>query len=164
MRGLFLFAVGTLSGLALHGAIAQSRTPDILGVNHVGINVPNLAEAATYYTEVMGFPEAFRLLNDEGELDMVYVQVSQNTFVELRPANETRPAGITHFGLHVDNLERLHTTLSERGADIQDVRVSGAGTFAILSNVVDPYGNRMELTELPPESLHRQAMDRWQQP
>jgi hypothetical protein len=61
-------------------------------------------------------------------------------------------------------MERLHAILSERGADIEDIRVSGAGTFAILSNVVDPYGNRMELTELPPESLHRQAMDRWQQP
>ena len=164
MRGLFLFAVGTLTGLALHGAIAQSRTPEIVGVNHVGINVPDIAEALTFYTEVMGFPEAFRLLDDEGELNLVYVQVSQNTFVELRPANETRPAGITHFGLHVNDMERLHATLSERGADIQDVRVSGAGTFAILSNVTDPYGNRMELTELPPESLHRQAMDRWQQP
>jgi hypothetical protein len=41
------------------------------------------------------------------------------------------------------------------------VRASGAGTFAIISNVMDPYGNRMELLELPPESLHRQAMERW---
>ena len=29
------------------------------------------------------------------------------------------------------------------------------------ANVTDPNGNRMELNELPPESLHRQAMQRW---
>ena len=161
MRGLFLFVVGTLTGLAVHGAIAQSHTPDIVAVNHVGINVPDLAAAADYYTNVLGFPEAFRLDNDEGELDMFYVQVGRDTFVELRPANEGRPAGITHFGVHVNNIENLVATLRERGAEVQDVRASGSGTYAVLSNVIDPYGNRMELTELPPESLHRQAMERW---
>lgn len=161
MRGFFLFVAGTLAGLAVHGAIAQSHTPDIVAVNHVGINVPDLAAAAEYYTDVLGFPEAFRLDNAQGELDMVYVQVSQNTFVELRPANADRPAGITHFGVHVNNIENLVATLRARGAEVEDVRASGSGTYAILSNVVDPYGNRMELTELPPESLHRQAMERW---
>jgi catechol 2,3-dioxygenase-like lactoylglutathione lyase family enzyme len=161
MRGFFLFVAGTLTGLAVHGAIAQSQTPDIVAVNHVGINVPDLAAAAEYYTDVLGFPEAFRLDNAQGELDMVYVQVSQNTFVELRPANAERPAGITHFGVHVNNIENLVATLRARGAEVEDVRASGSGTYAILSNVVDPYGNRMELTELPPESLHRQAMERW---
>lgn len=161
MRASLLFLVGLLTGLAVHGAIAQSRTPDILAVNHVGINVPDLAAAAEYYTDVLGFPEAFRLNNDEGELDMVYVQVSQNTFVELRPANAERPAGITHFGVHANNLEDLVATLRGRGAEVEDVRASGSGTYAILSNEVDPWGNRMELLELPPESLHRQAMERW---
>jgi len=34
-------------------------------------------------------------------------------------------------------------------------------TKAILSNITDPNGVRMELAELPPESLHQQAMERW---
>jgi catechol 2,3-dioxygenase-like lactoylglutathione lyase family enzyme len=161
MRGLLIFIVGTLTGLAIQGAIAQSRTPDILAVNHVGINVPDLAAAADYYTSVLGFPEAFRLNNDAGELDMVYVQVSRDTFVELRPANANRPAGITHFGVHVNDAERVVAALRERGAEVEEVRASGSGTFAILSNEVDPFGNRMEILELPPESLHRQAMERW---
>jgi hypothetical protein len=46
-----------------------------------------------------------------------------------------------------------------RGAKTEDINVSG--TKAILSNISDPYGNRMEISELPPESLHRQAMNRW---
>jgi hypothetical protein len=47
----------------------------------------------------------------------------------------------------------------QRGANVGEITVSG--TKAILSNVVDPNGVRMELAELPPESLHRQAMQRW---
>jgi len=47
----------------------------------------------------------------------------------------------------------------ERGANVSETRVNG--TKAILSNVTDANGVRMELLELPPESLHRQAMERW---
>ena len=46
-----------------------------------------------------------------------------------------------------------------RGAAVGDTVVSG--TKAILSNIIDPNGVRTELAELPPESLHRQAMERW---
>jgi hypothetical protein len=47
-----------------------------------------------------------------------------------------------------------------RGADVKDTTLS-SGTKAILSNVIDPNGVRMELLELPRESLHMQAMERW---
>jgi len=161
MRGFCLFVAGTLAGLAIHAAIAQTQNQGIVGINHVGINVPDVGEAVEYYTEVMGFPEAFRIVDEAGQLSLVYVQVSQNTFVELRPANAQRPAGITHFGLHVEDMDAVTAMLRARGANVGEIRVSGTGTMAILSNITDPYGNRMELTELPPESLHRQAMERW---
>ena len=47
----------------------------------------------------------------------------------------------------------------ERGAKVDPIRVSP--TKAILSNITDPNGIRIELAELPPESSHRQAMERW---
>ncbi len=159
MRGLSLFIGGIAVGLAVQMAIAQSQNHDIVGVNHVGIAVPDMDAAVTYYTETMGFPEAFRITNDAGQIALVYVQVSQNTFVELQPANENRPAGLNHFGVHVDNMGGVIDMFRQRGADVQDSRVSS--THAILSNVIDPNGIRMELTELPAASLHRQAMERW---
>jgi hypothetical protein len=107
----------------------------------------------------MGFPEAFRLTNASGQVQLVYVQISQNTFLELQPATAQRPPGITHFGVHVDNMAAATAMFKQRGAAVGDIVVSG--TKAILSNIVDPNGIRMELAELPPESLHRQAMERW---
>lgn len=158
MRGLFLFVAGILVGLAVTAAIAQSPNRGIVGMNHVGITVPDLDKAVAYYTKTMGFPEAFRNLDDKGQPTLVYVQISRNTFVELQPANG-RPPGITHFGVVVDKMDQATAMFKQRGANVAEIRVSG--TKAILSNVTDPNGIRMELLELPPESLHRQAMDRW---
>ncbi len=159
MRGLYLFIGGILVGLAVQMAVAQSQNRDIVRLNHVGISVENLDEAIDYYTETLGFPEAFRVVNDAGQIALVYVQVSRNTFVELQPANAQRPPGISHFGVHVDDMAAATEMFKQRGADVSEIRASS--TNAILSNVVDLNGIRMELAELPPESLHRQAMERW---
>lgn len=159
MRGLYLFIGGVLVGLAVQMATAQNQNRDIVGVNHVGISVENLDEAIIYYTETLGFPEAFRVVNDEGQIALVYVQVSQNTFVELQPANPQRPPGINHFGVHVENMAAVTEMFKARGAEVTEIRLSS--TNAVLSNVIDLNGIRMELAELPPESLHRQAMERW---
>ncbi len=160
MRGLYLFVAGILVGLAVQMAIAQNHNRGIVGLNHVAISVPNLHEAVTYYTETMGFPEAFRIVDETGQPALVYVQVSGNTFVELQPANAQRPPGINHFGLHVEDMAAATATFKQRGANVAETRVSS--TNAILSNISDPNGIRIELLELPPESLHVQAMERWQ--
>ena len=159
MRGMVLFVAGVLVGLAVQVAIAQNPNRGIVGLNHVGISVPNLDQAVAYYTKTMGFPEAFRNLDEKGQPTLVYVQISRGTFLELQPANAQRPPGINHFGVHVENMGAATAMFKQRGANVAATRVSG--TKAILSNIDDANGVRMELLELPPESLHRQAMERW---
>src|SRR5262245_16016422 len=163
MRGLALFVAGALAGIAITAAVAQnsSSSPNrgVVGLNHVGIIVPDLDKAVQFYTKTMGFPEAFRFVDpNTKQVQLVYVQISQNTFVELQPANG-RPLGVSHFGLHVENMKNATAMFQARGGKTEEIRLSG--TKAILSNISDPFGNRMELSELPPESLHRQAMNRW---
>jgi len=163
MRGLALFVAGTLVGAAVVSAVAQSSlSPNkgIVGINHVALAVPDVEKAVEHYTKTMGFPEAFRVKNPNGTVQLVYVQVSKNTFIEIQSANAERPAGIYHFGVHVDNIAAATQMWKARGANVQDIRPS-SGTKAILSNVIDPNGVRMELLELPPESLHAQATERW---
>ena len=163
MRGFALFVAGALvGGLAVHAAIAQNQSSSpnrgIVGLNHVAISVPDIDKAVDYYTKTMGFPEAFRQTNAQGQVQLVYVQISQNTFIELQPANG-RPLGVSHFGLVVDNMKDAVAMFKSRGAEVGDINLSG--TKAILSNITAPNGIRMELAELPPESLHKQAMQRW---
>ena len=161
MRNFVLFVMGIAVGLAVEAAVAQNTSPNkgIVGMNHVCLVVPNLDEAVKYYTKTMGFPEAFRSVDDKGNVTLVYVQISKNTFIELQPANAQRPAGMNHFGLHVENMASAISMFKQRGANVTESRVSP--TKAILSNLTDLNGVRIELAELTPESSHRQAMERW---
>lgn len=158
MRACMLFVTGLLVGLGLHTVAAQGPNHGIVGMNHVGIGVPNLDEAVTYYTKTLGFPEAFRVNDEKGQARLVYVQISRNTFVELQPA-PGRPAAISHFGVHVENLANAVAMFKQRGANVAETRTSD--TKAILNNITDPNGIRIELAELPPQSMHHQAMERW---
>jgi len=159
MRSALVFITGIAVGLWIQAATAQTQNRGVVGLNHVALSVPNLDEAVMYYTKTMGFPEAFRSRDEKGQTVLVYVQISKSTFVELQPANPQRPPGINHFGLHVENMGAATAMFKQRGANVSEPRVSA--TKAILSNITDPNGVRIELAELPPESSHRQAMERW---
>jgi catechol 2,3-dioxygenase-like lactoylglutathione lyase family enzyme len=159
MRGAMLFAAGLFVGVSVHVGMAQSARGGVVMMNHVGINVPNIAEAVTYYTQKMGYREAFRVNDDKGEPRLVYMQISKNTFLELNPANAQRPAGFTHYGLHVENAAEAVARFRKSGVTVSETNTSD--TKAILANITDPYMGRIELAELTPDSLHYKAIQGW---
>ena len=159
MRGAMLFVVGLFTGLAVHVAIAQNANRGVVMMNHVGINVPNVEEAVKYYTDKMGYREAFRVNDDKGQVRLVYMQISKNTFLELNPANAQRPAGFTHYGLQVENAAEAVARFRKSGVMVSDTNTSD--TKAILANITDPYMGRIELAELTPDSLHQKAVQGW---
>jgi catechol 2,3-dioxygenase-like lactoylglutathione lyase family enzyme len=157
MRACVVLLAGIVIGAAVQSAVAQNA--GLVGLNHVAISVSDLDAAVSYYTKTMGFPEAFRNVDEKGQPTLVYVQISRNTFIELQPANAQRPPGLNHLGIHVENMAAATAMFKQRGANVSETRVSP--TKAILANITDPNGIRIELAELPAESLHRQAMERW---
>ena len=160
MRGGMLFVAGLLAGLMVHTAMAQSANSGVVMMNHVGINVPNIPEAITYYTQKMGYREAFRVNDDKGQPRLVYMQISKNTFLELNQATAQRAPGFTHYGLHVENAAAAVEMFKQRGVTVTQTNVS-AGTKSILTNITDPYMGRIELVEITPESLHQKAIQGW---
>jgi len=160
MRSTMLFVAGLMVGLAVQVGVAQSGNKGVVMMNHVGINVANIPEAVTYYTQKMGYKEAFRVTDDKGQPTLVYMQISKNTFLELNLANAQRAPGFTHYGLHVDNAAAAVKMFKDRGVTVTDTNVS-AGTKAILANITDPYMGRIELVEITPESSHKKAIDAW---
>jgi catechol 2,3-dioxygenase-like lactoylglutathione lyase family enzyme len=159
MRAAILFAAGIFAGLLLRVGTAQNTNSGVVMMNHVCINVPNIEEAVTYYTQKMGFREAFRVNDDKGQPRLVYMQISKNTFLELQPASAQRPAGFNHYGLVVENAAAAVARFRSSGLTVTDPTRSD--TKAILANITDPYMGRIELTELPPESLHYKAIQSW---
>lgn len=155
MRGAMLFVVGLLTGLAVHVALAQS-SGGVVMMNHVAVSVPNIEEAVAYYTKKMGYREAFRVNDDKGQPRIVYLHISRNTFLELNPVTPQRPAGFNHYGLHVENVADAVARFKNAGVTVSGTNTSD--TKAILANITDPYMGRIELAELPPESLHQKAI------
>ena len=119
MRGLMLFVAGLLCGLAVQATMAQSDGAGATGVvlNHVGLAVPSIPDAAAFYTQKMGFKEAFRNSDAQGNPTAIYLQISKTTFIELQQANAQRPAGINHFGLEAPNIKNDGRDVQAAGRD-----------------------------------------------
>src|SRR5437879_11368705 len=120
MRGLALFVAGTLVGVAAT-SMAQNQGPNrgVVGINHVALAVPDIEKAVEHYTKVMGFPEAFGVRTPQGDVQLVYIKVSKDTFIELQTINAQRPAGVYHFGVVVEDMAKAKAMWKASGADLR---------------------------------------------
>ena len=160
MRASAMFLLGLCLGLAVATGFAQgTRLAGMNGVNHVGISVERFDEALAFYTQKMGFREAFIVRDEKGEPTLAYVQASRNTFIELLPAGPNRRPGLDHVGLHVEDIRATIASLKQRGVTVEEPRTGR--TKSVIANATDPGGVRIELSELGPDSLQRKAIDRW---
>ena len=162
-RNLYIFTafvagivVGTL-GMAV--AAQGNRIEGNMGVNHVGITVERLDEAIATYDRMFGFGEAAVIRDDKGQPTLAFIQVSRNTFIELSPATATNRPGLSHFGLEVGDIKTATAALQQRGVKIDAPRVGR--TISFITSTTDPFGVRMELSQIGPESMLGKAIAGW---
>ena len=139
MRGMLLFAAGLVAGILIMqpGRAQPDRIPGIR-LNHVGIFAKNFDESYNFYTQTLGFREAFSLKDKDGKPTVTYLQINRDTFLELAPATGDRMPGVSHVGILADDLNRTVSALRQRGVQVDDPR-TGA-TKAPLTSVIDPNG------------------------
>jgi catechol 2,3-dioxygenase-like lactoylglutathione lyase family enzyme len=155
-----LFAAGIAVGALLtQSTAAQQNRSTRHRINHVGISVTNFDDSLKFYTQVMGFKEAYRFPSQNGRPGTTFLQVDRDTFIEMAPANGGA-AGLTHIGLYSDDAQASVTQLRQAGAKVGDVRPS-ENSGSRLSNVTDPDSIRIEINEQPAGSLMRKAMEAW---
>jgi len=160
MRTSVVFVTGILLGSALAPVLATGQRLDGENyVNHVGMAVENFDEAFAFYTQKMGFREAFTVKGADGKPALAYVQVSRNTFVELQQANANRRPGLNHFGLHVEDLKTTVETLKARGVTVEEPRVRPDDSS--VANATDPNGIRIEMFQFGPGSPQGKAIASW---
>jgi catechol 2,3-dioxygenase-like lactoylglutathione lyase family enzyme len=158
--GFSLFAAGLVVGIFLMqpGLAQQNRNPG-LRLNHVGIYTKDYDESMRFYTQTMGFREAFTIKDKDGKPTLTYLQLSKDTFLELAPATAERPAGLSHIGFWPEDLNAAVAALRQRGVKIDDPRTGATKTS--ITNVIDPSGVRLEMLDFLPGSLPRKAIDEW---
>ena len=154
------FVTGLIVGALATAAVAQSnRIEGNMGLNHVGITVENLPEAITTYNKMLGFGEAAVIRDDKGQPTLAFIQISRNTFIELAPASATNRPGLSHFGLEVRDAKAAVVGLQQKGVKIDAPRAGR--TVSLITSTTDPFGVRMELSELGPESMLGKAIAGW---
>lgn len=158
MRSVTLFALGIVVGIVATppGPAEVDANP---GLNHVGFRVSDLDAALDFYTETMGFREVGPVRDAEGNVLFTYVQINRDTFLELFPPSGGSSPGFTHVAFNVDDLDGAVGNLQDAGVDVEDP-ITGR-TNAYLANATGPDGVRIELLELVPESIQRQAVESW---
>jgi catechol 2,3-dioxygenase-like lactoylglutathione lyase family enzyme len=160
MRTSVVFLVGLLLGAAITTGLAQDqKLPGENYVNHVAIAYDNFDEAFAFYTQKMGFREAFTIRDAAGKPTLAYVQANRNTFVELQTTNANRRQGLNHYGLHVADLKATVAALKQRGVTVTEPNVRPDDSS--VANATDPAGIRIEMFELGPGSPAGKAIASW---
>src|ERR1700728_3808397 len=137
--GFTLFAAGVVAGVFLMqpGLAPQNQNPG-LRLNHVGIYVKDFDESMRFYTQTMGFREAFTIKDKDGKPTLAYLQLNKDTFLELAPATADRPVGLSHIGFWPVDLNAAVAALRQRGLKVDDPRTGSTKTS--ITNVIDPNG------------------------
>jgi predicted enzyme related to lactoylglutathione lyase len=158
--GVLILAGAILGALLTSSGEARQATDHGVRLNSVGLSVKNFDQAVEFYTKTFGFREAFTLRDANGRPTMTFLQISRDTFLQLVPANENRPPGLSSVLLEVRDVQNEVRKLRMAGAELQDPRVS-PNTKSTLTSVRDPESNRVELLQMTPGSLIRTAMEQW---
>lgn len=90
VRAISIFVLGLGVGVVVSASASQDRRlPGVNGINHLAFATPKYAEMMQFYTETLGFQEAFSNKDANGQPTLTYIQTSRNTFIELMPAGPT---------------------------------------------------------------------------
>jgi len=160
VTSVICFAAGIGIGVFLmQPSNGQSPPASGLRLNHVGIYAKDFDESMRFYTQTMGFHEAFTIKNPEGKPVLAYLQITRDTFLELAPATADRPAGLSHIGIWPQDLGATVTALRGHGLTVADPRTGSTKTS--ITSINDPNGVRLELVDFLAGSLPKKAMDEW---
>jgi lactoylglutathione lyase len=134
----------------------------ITGIGHTAYAVSDLEASLRFYCTHLGLREAFRLTHDDGRVWIVYLQVNENTFIELFPGAEGpvpaagKAAGYRHLCLTVDDMHATIADLAGRGMPLSGQPTQGKdGNWQFW--LTDPDGHRIELMQISPDSPQAQA-------
>ena len=144
----------------------------IRGVHHVALSVPDIEKARDFYVSVLGFQECSRLewadapavdeivgLNGSaaklmmlklGNFHLELFEYSAPAPAPLDPQRGVNQYGYTHFAFEVTDIKAEYQRLLAAGVTFNSKPAYSANSGATYGR--DPFGNVIELIEIPAES------------
>ena len=158
MKSSAMFLGGMLVGASIL-SVGVAQDSSRRGVNHVGIATQNYDAQLAFYRDKLGAKEAFTIRNPDGTVRITYLQLSRDTFVELLPVAAGQPTGIVHIGIETADVAASASTLRASGVAVEDPTVGVSKSR--VARVRDADGLQIEVMQMGPDSLQRQAIDAW---
>lgn len=138
----------------------------ITGITHQAIRARDIEKTAAFYTEVLGLQEAFRMYHPDGTLGTIYLYIAKSQFLEVFSGGakemelENDLIGHCHLCFEVSDAKTAIEVFRSKGAPI-DSEIRTGKSLCIQFWTHDPDGNKIELMQLPPESLQAQANEKF---
>ena len=109
----------------------MSERPRLVGINHVALEVGDVDEALAFYGKFFDFS-----LRGQSN-GAAFIDIGDQ-FLALMKAPQSGPDRARHFGLVVDDKERVRRALEEAGVEVIPGR---------RLDFLDPWGNRVEVVQ-----------------
>jgi len=127
------------SSFALHGQ--APKRPRITGIGHVAFGVTDMAKARDFYTGLLGYEEAFQLINPDGKLRLAFFKVNDAQFIELFPNVKPASDKLQHFAFTTDDAKGMRAYLASRGVRVPpSVRKGRIGDWSFIVDDPDRHG------------------------
>jgi catechol 2,3-dioxygenase-like lactoylglutathione lyase family enzyme len=111
---------------------AQGRKARAVGINHIALEVGNIAEALAFYGQFL----EFELESQSETAAFIYFG---DQFINFALGRTQEPDNARHFGIAVDNKPLVREIIESMGVEILD-------PDSRFLDFLDPWGNRVEIT------------------
>lgn len=135
------------------------------GLGHYAVRASDIEKSLAFYKDVLGFEEAFRQDDVNGNPWIIYLSIVPGQFIELFMSGteaqdwSDKVIGFTHICLETDDVEKTLEILRANGAPIdREIAFGRSGAKQFWTH--DPDGIPIEIMELPPSSKQAQAIQR----
>ena len=112
------------------GTDQPGRKAQAVGINHVALEVGNIADALAFYGRFL----AFEIVSQSETAAFIYFG---DQFINFSLGRTQTPDAERHFGIAVDDKQLARELLEEMGVELLDSR---------FLDFLDPWGNRVEIT------------------
>lgn len=148
-------ATGLLLLLALATPAATTaqevKRPRITGVAHIAIFSADVEASRKFYTGLLGYEEAYKLMQPDGKLSLTFIKINDRQFIELFPEREPNSDRLNHIALEVDDIEAMRAYLEAKGVKVP-AKVPKGRTGNLNFTIKDPDGHGVEFVQYLPDS------------
>src|SRR5690349_9996581 len=96
--------------LAIAVAAQPPHTPRIVGLSHIAVRAHDMAASRHFYTDLLGFEEAFSVGGSH-----VSLKVNDRQYIVLVPESKPEEQRFVDYGLETDDAEGMRLYLKSHG-------------------------------------------------